>query len=427
MKFPYVFLFCLAGMLVLSPPANAEKPSLQSLIDDAEAGEEIIIPSGYYTENIVVSKPVTLIGDKDVTIHSCENTPVVTIEGSNVFMSTVTIEQCSDANDGPPAIYVTGDAHRLEDLSIDTEQVGIQLSEANHVKIMESSISGKSKGNGIDLWTSNDNVMAKLDIKDTIDGIYMEQSDRNEATDNRIKNARYGIHLMFSNDTLISGNVSHHNFTGAMVMEAENTILTGNEFAHNNQNVHSQGLLLYAAADTKASSNQFDSNRVGAFIEKSAGSHFEENVFLSNMIGVQLKEARDNEIVKNDFSGNVNDVHAIKSKENSMSQNFWDDSLKLDLDGDSHSEIPHKADPYFLTLIQKVPEYQLLFQNPGLNLLRQVLNSPEESVLSDSKPTMDPRHITDPVKGEKQIGLWVLGAIFIVANLLVIQKWRNVN
>lgn len=427
MKVPYVFLFCLTGMLVVSPPAKAEKPSLQSLIDEAEAGEDIIIPSGYYTENIVVSKPVTLIGDEDVTIHSCEDTPVVTIEGSNVFMSKVTIEQCSDASAGPPAIYVTGDAHRLEDLSIDTEQVGIQLSEANHVKIMKSSIFGKSKGNGIDLWTSNDNVMAKLDIKDTIDGIYMEQSDRNEATENSIKNARYGIHLMFSNDTLISGNVSHHNFTGAMVMEAENTILTGNEFAHNNQNVHSQGLLLYAAADTKVSSNQFDSNRVGAFIEKSAGSLFEDNVFQSNMIGVQLKEARDNKLVKNDFSGNVNDVHAIKSKGNSMSQNYWDDSLKLDMDGDSLSEIPHSADPYFLTLIQKVPEYQLFFQNPGLNLLRQVFNSPEETVLSDSKPSMDPRHITDPVKGGKQIGLWVLGVIFSVANLLVIQKWRNVK
>ncbi|MCC5800802.1 right-handed parallel beta-helix repeat-containing protein [Rossellomorea vietnamensis] len=427
MKVPYVCLVALLCTLVLSPHAKGEKPSLQSIIDDAEAGGEIVIPSGYYTENIVISKPLTLIGGKNVTIHSCEETPVVTIEGSRVNIRNLTIEQCSEESEGPPAIYVTGTTHRLEDLAVDTTQIGIQLSEADRVNILKSSITGRINGNGIDLWTSNDNVMAKLSLKDTIDGIYMEQSDGNEVSDSKMENARYGVHLMFSNDTVIRRNISHHNFTGAMVMKAKQTVISRNIFAENNQNVNSQGLLLYEADDTKVSFNEFDSNRVGAFIEKSGGSFFKENIFQSNMIGVQMKESRENTITHNDFSGNVNDVHEVDSKENTLSQNYWDASLKLDVNGDQYSEIPYKADPYFLTLTEKVPEYQLFFQNPGLNLVKQVFNSPAATVLSDTKPTMVPKHINNPNKNKKQIPLWVIGSVFLILNLLIIQKWRNVK
>ncbi|QVY61168.1 right-handed parallel beta-helix repeat-containing protein [Cytobacillus gottheilii] len=274
MKITYI-LFLSLCLLLFPNSISAERPSLQAMIDEAEAGGTVMISPGYYEENITIDKPLSLIGERDVTINSCENAPVVAISGDGVQLDNVSIEQCNEDNGDLAAVYVTGDQHHLSNLEIQSSQMGLQLFEANQIVVEESTIRGTRKENGIDLWKTNDTTIKEVKIDTILDGIYMEQSHRNTIVQNVIENARYGIHLMFTNDTVIEQNQSQHNFTGAMVMEAQNVLIKNNDFSFNNQNVNSQGLLLYLTSDIVAENNLFASNRVGAFIEDSSNAAIE--------------------------------------------------------------------------------------------------------------------------------------------------------
>lgn len=427
MKYPSVLILVVLTLFVLPIGADAERPSLQAMIDAAEDGDILVIPPGYYTENITITRPIILKGERKVIISSCENAPVLTVKGKHVQLSNISIEQCNKNDEGPPAVYVTGQNHFLKNLTINTDQIGIQLHEANQVRLEESSITGNRKYNSIDLWASTDNIITNIQIRNVLDGIYMEQSHRNKVTNNSIEIARYGIHLMFSDQVLVENNSSQNNFTGAMVMQAKEPLIRGNKFSLNNQNVNSQGVLLYLTSDSIVADNIFTSNRIGAFIEESSGVHFNNNTFQSNMIGVQLKKTFDNQLSANTFIGNVNDVQAIESTNNLIEHNYWDASLKLDLNGDTFSEIPYAADPYFLTLIQRVPEYQLFFQHPGISLLNQVFTSPAETKLMDNLPSMLWEDNENHQKGDKQVTLWFLGIFFTIFTISFFQKWRRVS
>lgn len=424
LKLTYI-LFFLAVLFLFPNPISADRPSLQELIEEASEGETLVIPPGYYEENITIDKPLTLIGERDVTITSCEDAPVVTVKGDGVHLSNVSIEQCNENNGDLAAVYVTGEHHFLSRLSIQTSQKGMQLFEANQITVEKGAITGDKKENGIDLWKTNDTLIEQMKINNPLDGIYMEQSHRNTIVSNVIEDARYGIHLMFTDETIIQNNQSQHNFTGAMVMEAKNVQISGNHFSFNNQNVNSQGLLLYLTSDVTAENNIFASNRVGAFIEESTDASLSHNLFQSNTIGAQWKNSNDNELVANTFNGNVNDTQANESANNLIQNNYWDAALMLDINGDGISEIPHAADPYFMAMVQRIPEYQLFFQHPGITLLKQVFKGPADELLIDQKPSMIPLGSEGAQRNEKQFILWFIGIVFIMVNFILIQKWRS--
>ena len=71
------------------------------------------------------------------------------------------MEHCGDEKEDT-AIYVTGSNHHLEDIHIETRRYGIRLDQANDVRIIDSEITGRRQGNGIDLWKSNRNQIENL-------------------------------------------------------------------------------------------------------------------------------------------------------------------------------------------------------------------------------------------------------------------------
>lgn len=404
-------------LLLLSfyiPSVSEAASSLQSKIDAASIGAILEIEEGEYEETLIVSKPITILGKGEVLLRSCEAKPVVTISGEEISLSNITVEQCGVEKEDT-AIYVTGTKHILEDLTIDTRRLGIRLDNANDVTIRDSEIRGSKHGNGLDLWKSNRNLFENLLIDNVSDGIYLEQSNENTLFRNDIQNSRYGLHLMFSDDNILSENVSSSNSTGAMLMESKRNSVRNNSFYSNKNSVNAQGLLLYLAFDTKVTGNQFISNRVGIYIEEAEDNLINANKIKDNFIGVQFQEATENKIVRNTFVGNVNDAQAIASSNNEVDGNYWDAASKVDMDGNGESEMIFTADPYFLTLTNDIPEYQLFFQAPGLVLLQNMLKSPSEQLLTDSAPLMD---MTVEVEKEtsSSLGLWMMSVVMISAS-----------
>jgi nitrous oxidase accessory protein len=418
------YILFLLLLLFFLPTVSEAASTLQSRIDAASNGAVIEIDEGKYEEAITISKPITLEGQGEVFLRSCEAGPVVSITGEAVNLKNITIEHCGDQIEDT-ALFVTGSNHVLEELNIVTKRFGIRLDHANNVTIRDSKIIGKKRGNGIDLWSSNRNQFKNLIIVNVSDGIYLEQSNENLIHYNDIQNSRYGMHLMFSNDNVLSHNVSKSNITGTMLMESVRTSVTSNSFYANSDNVNSQGLLIYSASETVVTENEFTSNRVGVFIEKADYNLIDSNKIVDNFIGIQFKKATDNKILSNTFVGNVNDAQAIASSNNNMEGNYWDAASKVDVDGNGTSEIIFTADPYFLTLTANVPEYQLFFQAPGLILLQNMLKSPPEQLLTDLAPSMNMTMVVEKETSSKFV-LWIISGVMILASLSLFILGRKI-
>ena len=204
---------------------------------------------------------------------------------------------------------------------------------------------------------------------------------------------------MYSDKTVVENNISKENTTGAMIMGTKETSVVGNHFIDNKSNVHAQGLLLYDATKTKVLQNEIANNRVGVYVEKANHNTIMGNSISNNFIGLQFKDASANEFTQNVMMGNVNESQATQSRENNIYKNYWDASLKVDTDGSGTSNIPYKADAYFLLLTQDIPEYQLFFQSPGMRILQSFIKIPDQSLLLDKEPSMSPKIVSQKGKG----------------------------
>ncbi len=405
------------------PAVSQASYTLQSKIDEAPKGATIEIENGVYEENIVVTKPITLVGKGDVLVRSCEVGPVMKISGEEVTLKNMNVEYCGKEKEDT-ALFVTGSHHILENIDINTKSYGIRLDQASDVRIVDSKIFGQRQGNGIDLWKSNHNQIENLLISNVADGIYLEQSNENTLLKNTIQRSRYGMHLMFSNDNVLSENTSRSNITGTMLMESKRNIVRNNGFQANSNSVNAQGLLLYLTSDTEVTGNEFSSNRVGIYIEEAEHNTIDSNKIMDNFMGVQFQKSSGNTVTRNTFVGNVNDAQAISSSNNQMDGNYWDAAGKVDSDGNGKSEIPFTADPYFLTLSSDVPEYQLFFQAPGLILLQHMLKSPPELLLTDTAPLMNMTMTVDK-ETSSSVGLWMMSIVMIVASFSLFLLGRK--
>jgi len=408
------------GMLVfaaLSVPLSAEAAeSLQKQIDELPSGGKLVLDSGVYKESLLITKPITIEGSDGTIITQCSDEPVMTIIGAKVTIKNLQVVSCSKA-EGTAAISVKGVNHTLENIMITASQFGIKLNEAHSTTISNLEISGEGKANGIDLWKSSDNLITNTVIDHVYDGIYLEDSHDNRLIDNKVTHARYGYHLMFSNGTELKGNHSSENTTGAMIMSTRDTVVENNQLLENNENVNAQGLLLYDTYKAKISHNIISNNRVGLFLDTSNQNLIENNVVTQNFIGMQLREFHENVIRDNSMIGNVYDSQAINSQDNQIQGNYWDSSLKLDTAGNGTSIIPSTSDPYFLTITNSTPEFQLFFHAPGMLVLQKLLKSHDEALLRDDTPRMTAAKEIERVS-HSPYPLWLVSLAMIFGSLV---------
>ena len=407
----------------LLPSIGHAAESVQDQINRASAGDTVELEEGIYEEAIKLTKSITLKGNGKVTLRSCGEQPSILIEGKGVTLEDIKVEQCGGEKKSA-AIHITGSGHLIKDVTVKTKSDGIQLDGADHVTIENSEINGIRKGNGLDLWKSDQNIIRNVKVSDVLDGIYLEQSHRNTVKKNSITGSRYGMHFMYADYNRLEENDSKNNTTGTMLMEAKGTAVIDNRFSYNRENVNAQGLLMYYVTDTEIIGNHMKANRVGMYMENSQGNLIKRNELTDNFIGIQFNKAKDNEITENTFAGNMNAAQALGSSENSFRKNYWDAAAKVDMEGKGISVIPFYADPYFITLTSDVPEYQLFFQSPGLAILQKMLKSPEDKLLKDEAPLMEPSVAVSKAASSGSV-LWALSAIMAGFSLLLFILGRK--
>jgi len=417
--------------------AADQSVNLQSLVDQAKPGDTITVPAGAYQGPLQINKPLKLIADQEVLIHGNGDAPILTIQADHVLIAGIHFvdERARDPKEG--TVLVKGKDNVLKEVTIRTNGTGVQLREANRNLLDGVQVQGLTdargetgsvmRGNGIDLWESYSNQIINSSVDNMYDGIYLENSSDNLIRSNVAKNSRYGYHLMFTKNNTIEENVGFHNVTGAMVMGSEQVKVQHNQFAKQNENVNSQGILLFDVKKTAIQANEVEGNRIGIYIESSSDNQILNNVLTRNFIGIQMIDAYSNELEGNEFVSNVIQAQAESSSDNRVQANYWDDMQGIDRTGSGRSDLAYQMNPFYITLTNDVKAFQIFFGSPGMEFLESLFNNPTDSWLKDRSPLMKPPALQGQVdQGVGYSALW-FGLVLLVVSLLCIYNWGIVR
>lgn len=174
-------------LICVNSDGGADYTKIQDAIDAANESDTIYVYSGTYAENIVITTPLTLLGEhRDTTVISgtAINQDTVTIEGeystyvSDVSLSGFTIEQNPTAKANlNSVVYVTYTTdYELSNCLITGGNAGILTIRASEGIISENTIEGNTFG----LWittTSIDNEIVNNEIIDNSNkGLCIQES-----------------------------------------------------------------------------------------------------------------------------------------------------------------------------------------------------------------------------------------------------------
>ncbi|WP_164931561.1 right-handed parallel beta-helix repeat-containing protein [Longirhabdus pacifica] len=435
-----LFLYVSSWNTTIYANEYEDASKLQNIIEKSVAGDSIVFPKGTYYGTIKVNKPLSISAAETTLTYDADATLLI-IEGENVTIDGLNINS-THPHYKHRVLEMYGNNHQLTNVNIETKSTGIHLFGSSDNTLSNLTIIGTTpevqngmiqrRGNGIELYDdSNDNHIIQNHVDNMYDAIYLENVDRNVIEENIVFNSRYAYHLMYTNDTQIINNESYRNVTGTMIMQVRNTIVKNNVLAEQNQNVHSQGILLFDAYDTTIENNTVEGNRIGIIVERAQRNLIQHNFISKNFVGVQWKDSTENTFTGNTLQANVVQAQAISDTDSNNNQsaeqsniiknNFWDDSEKLDLQGDTQSDLTYKINPYFLTLTDERPQFQILFQSPGMVLLEQLFSIDSDEWVSDESPSMAPLHTVN-TDNEQSVSLITVSILFTALSSFVILK-----
>lgn len=122
---------------------------IQNLIDNANPGDTINIPSGIYYENIIINKSISLIGEHrdDTIIDGGGNGSVVRISADKATVSGFTIQK-----GGETGIYITSNRNIIKGNTIElNNKSGICLY-ASDYNIVAGNTINLNNETGINIW-----------------------------------------------------------------------------------------------------------------------------------------------------------------------------------------------------------------------------------------------------------------------------------
>ena len=223
---------------------NTRFDKIQDAINKANKDDIIYVMDGYYTENIVIDKEISLIGlkgdaAKKPEITSDVDDPLITILSDNVALEGFRIT----GRDWQHGIYLQdADNCELMNNNIKTCHNGINLINSDNCRIIQSNIRS-NKGNGIYSKDSSGlNIIGNEIEGNTVSGISLIRTESNNIASNSIKNNQKGISLSESYfDTNITNNNISENDYGIWLTNSNDNLIYDNYFDNTEKNAIDNG------------------------------------------------------------------------------------------------------------------------------------------------------------------------------------------
>lgn len=374
---------------------------VQDALRQAQAGDTIRVHPGWYAEgNLIVDKPLVLIGLGFPVLDGQLRHEVLTIKASNVVVRGFQLQNSGTSStiDMAGIKVLAVDGVILEDNLVYNCNFGIYLSNAQGCRVSCSEIRStptieQNTGNGIHLWKCSAATLNENRIYGHRDGIYFEFVTDSHILNNLSEgNLRYGLHFMFSHNDHYTNNRFFRNGAGVAVMYSHQVNMTANVF-EDNWGGSAYGLLLKDITDSRIESNAFIRNTVGIYMEGASRIAIEANHFYNNGWAMRVQASCDaNEVHQNIFSGNSFDLstngHLVL---NNFDGNYWDKYEGYDLNRDGVGDVPFRPVSLYAMVVERMPYGLLLMRSFMVYLMdkaEKVIPSLTPEQLMDKKPAM---------------------------------------
>lgn len=343
-----------AGLEGRPPPAQTSP--LQARVDGAAPGGIVEVGPGLYTGDLVVDRPLRLIGRGRPRLVGSGAGSVVRIRADGVVIEGFDIDGRGGGDLGRDSsgVHVAASRVTVRDCRITRSLFGVYLREATGSRVELCRIEGipgkdpGEKGSGIHVWNTDGFTLSENEIAGVRDGFYIQSSSHGVIRGNVARDLRFGLHYMFSDDNLFEDNLFENGAAGSALMYSKRIVFRRNRFLHN-RGFASVGLLLKACDEVLAESNLIADNARGVFLEGSYNNVFRGNVVAESDAAIVLYDScAGNRFEGNSFVANQTPLTLVgRRTDTRFDGNYWSDNGEPDLDGDGRSDRPYRLSSVF--------------------------------------------------------------------------------
>ncbi|MCW5517180.1 nitrous oxide reductase family maturation protein NosD [Muriicola sp. Z0-33] len=358
---------------------SCEVASVKEAIAMASDYDTVLVKKGTYKEyNLVIDKPMTLLGKGYPVIDGEDKGEIITITSDGVTVDGLFIINVgtSYTSDYAAIRVIKSKNFLIQNVVLEKLFFGIYLEKSQHGKVYNNKIVGDAveefnSGNGIQLWYCQYVDIDGNIVQHVRDGIYLEFSDNINISNNRSSdNVRYGLHFMFSNNDTYQNNVFENNGAGVAVMFSKEIKMIDNIF-RKNWGPTSYGLLLKEINDAEIRGNTFEDNTTGITVEGTNRVRYEKNDFINNGWALKVRGAcYGNIVINNNFLYNSFDVsYNSKLNDNVFDQNFWSSYTGYDLDKNGIGDVPYRPVKLFSYIVNRTPETIIMLRSLFMDII----------------------------------------------------------
>jgi len=254
----------------LNVGSGGQHKSITEAVNAAQPGDTITISAGTYTENVIVTKSVTIKADSPgstVVTAADPNKDVFNVQAKNVRVEGLTI------TGGASGVHIQNTSKCVVTNVVAHDNVrGVYLSQSTENEISNSNLAGNGYGVYGDTASSNtisSNVATGERGSSAAlgDGIFLEYGEANTITHNNLSaNHAFGISIHSSPRNVISNNtINDNDLVGIRIGPGSNdNTLTFNTIARNGQtaqtgaqNFPPSGILIVSATGNRIYLNSF--------------------------------------------------------------------------------------------------------------------------------------------------------------------------
>jgi nitrous oxidase accessory protein len=404
---------------------STDFPLIAPAIAHADDGDEIRIGPGVYREDLVIAKRLTLIGEGRPVLFGTGRGTVIDVraDGCTIIGLIIDGTGVGAGNQMDAAVRLTSNNNHVSRNEMRRVFYGVVIAGGSGNVIADNTIEGLldlpfgRRGDGIYVYQGPRNHILRNRIVGERDAIFLQYAHDVRVEHNIVERSRYGLHDMFSDNTIVRDNVFRTSLVGANVMNSKRLTLERNEFAHN-RGVTAVGLTLKDCDGSSVSHNQFIGNARALQLDGSSSNRFAHNRFAQNDVAVRLlASAERNTFTSNEFVQNWSDVvESGRDSTNAWSLagvgNRWSRYTGFDFNGDGVGESAHSLLRPFERIEGANELARLYLQSPAAGAL---------DLAARAMPAGGASNDEHPLTGAPQRGTghaWLMAAALLLSPLL---------
>ncbi|MCR4295780.1 MAG: nitrous oxide reductase family maturation protein NosD [Elusimicrobia bacterium] len=397
-------------MLALCRPAGAAT-SLSDMVAAAAPGAVIDLPAGRYDAPLVIAKPVTLRGNGQAVIDGRGQGTLITIKAPGVTLEGLALENSGDSllfEDA--AVRVEAASAAVRGCRMSDVLFGVILVHAPGAVIERNHMSGKAinmgrRGDLVKSWNS-DRITIRENLLERGRDTVLWFSTGSIIESNTVRDGRYGLHFMYTDNAVVRGNNFLGNSVGLYVMYSKKLRIEGNRF-ENHRGPSGAALGLKESDSISVTRNYFLGNRQGVYIDNSPMieenvNTFTKNLFVYNDIGLSiLPGVKGNAFFSNAFVDNMQQVSLrgggqLQGNEWSREGlgNFWSDYAGYGVAGSPVGKLAYRQESAWEGLMDRVPLARFFLFTPAAQAVELAGRAfpvfRPKAVLTDEFPLLRP-------------------------------------